>query len=186
MQNTFETGAATSQANDLVLSVLNDSSVYETRKHCGFALLQGANHGDHTFKELASNEAKKQRATFGAKFKPQHISEAAKLIQANTLEHCFESIVSTWNGQTISATCRRWWDAVNGNSYFSVRICIPTDSGYATVGIPFQYGYGSHWEHVTKNTLKIMGFPDSLEISFNDNGWSKKRDAYRGIYISSM
>lgn len=191
MSNQFETGATTAQANNLILSVLNDGSVYDTRKHCGFALLQGAAHGKHSFRELVQNEAQKQRREFKSTFKPQHISEAAKLVETATIAHCFEIIAGAWNGAFISASCRRWWDKVSGNSYFSVHISIPTGAGIISLNVPFQYGYGSHWEYVTVDTLRIIGlelpkaeFNRELPIHFDDQGWTLKRNAYHGVYIS--
>ena len=40
----------------------------------------------------------------------------------------------------------RWRDKVNGNSYFSARGYV--DGEYVVV-VPFQYGYGEHYVHVT-------------------------------------
>ena len=185
--DSFETGATSAQANNLVISVLTDGSVYEDRKHCGFAMLQGANHR-LSFADLVKSEANKQRREFGSKFQAKHISEAIKLLQAQTIGDCLEIIAGEWSGQYISATCRRWWDKVNGNSYFSVHLSIPRENGWRSLNIPFQYG--SHWEDVTVDTLRIIGldlpkanYNSELPIYFIDEKWCNKRDAYHGIYI---
>jgi len=83
-ETTYETGATSLQSNNLVLSVLNDGSIYDDRKHAGFAMIQGSHHS-LSFGDIVKAEVNKQRACFGSKFKPQHISEAIKLVQTQTM-----------------------------------------------------------------------------------------------------
>lgn len=206
MKTQFETGATNPATNNLVLSVLNDGQVYQDRLHCGFAMLQGANHS-MTFKDIVTEEANKQRKEFGSKFKPQEITKAVKLVQSCTIEHCIELIKDKTNG-VISASCRRWFDKVNGNSYFSVKITFPNidDKGNITfnlIAIPFQYGYGNQWQYEVINLLAKYGFIPPLKkyengntdygylsdyerngiVHWNDEGYGLKRNMYDGIYL---
>lgn len=206
MQTQFETGATNHATNEIVLGVLNDGQIYQNRLHCGFAMLQGAKHRI-TFKDIVTDEANKQRREFGSKFKPQEITEAVKLIQKDTIEHCIELIKVKTNG-VISASCRRWFDKANGNSYFSVKITFPNidDKGNATfkwIAIPFQYGYGSQWQYEVINFLAKYGFIPPLKkyengntdygylsdyekngiVHWNDEGYELKRNMYDGIYL---
>lgn len=56
--------------------------------------------------------------------------------------------------KTIDLIAKQWFDKVNGNSYFSAQITIDfgTDKE-KTFFMPFQYGYGSHYEYEAKNLL---------------------------------
>lgn len=188
IMSSFETGATTEGANNLVLSVLNDGAVYEDRKHCGFAMLQGASHR-MTFKDIAHAEAAKQRAQ-GCKFKPQEITEAAKLVQVETVKHCLEIIRDEWDGENIHCYGRKWFDKVNGNTYFSARIVIPTVAGSRWVAAPFQYGYGDQWQWECRAILERMGFSDMAKgygsekpLVFTFEGERLKREMYDGLYI---
>ena len=185
----FETGATTSAANNLILSVLNEGQVYADRVHIGFAMLQGVSHRCLTFRDLANNEAVKQRKQ-GSKFKAAEISEAAEFIQADTIQHCLETIRDEWNGEKIKITIRRWFDKVNGNSYWSARIVVPSVKGERWLTIPFSYGYGSHpeWESVAlceKIGLFQKGNKpfSELPVIFRDKGYMLKRDMFTGLYI---
>ena len=187
---TFETGANTAQANNLVLSVMNDGNVYSTRLHCIKALLQGATHGDHSIRQLVKEEAVKQRLQ-GSKFKPEHISNAADIVQNLTIQEIIEGFKYQWNGEKLIAQCRRWFDKINGNSYFSVWVQIPTAQGFSSFVVPFQYGSGSHWEYETITVLKKIGFFDGNDNRYNreypivwdDRGYMKKKDMFNGLYI---
>lgn len=185
----FETGATTSEANNLILSVLNNGDVYHTRLHCAKAALQGSTHVEFTFKSLVQDEAAKQRK-LGAKFKPQHITEASKLIQSDTIREVLEGYLMKWDGQNIGVTGRRWRDKVNGNSYFSCRVSIPHENGWFCFNIPFQYGYGDQWQFETVKVLKSMGFFANMErynreypINWTDCGYGLKRDMFEGLYL---
>ena len=192
MQNqaTFETGATTPEANNLVLSVMNDGNVYNTRLHCAKALLQGTTHGDHSIKQLVKEEATAQRK-LGSKFKPHHITEASDIVQKLTIEEVTEGFKHQWNGDKLIAQCRRWFDRINGNSYFSVWVQIPTAQGYSSFVVPFQYGSSSHWEYETIAVLKKLGFFEETDKRYNrefpviwdDRGYMKKKDMFNGLYL---
>jgi len=190
---TFETGAKTAGANNLVLSVLNDGDVYRDRLHCGWAMLQGAAHGRRSFRGLANDEANKQRKQFGSKFKASEITEAGKLIEKDTIEHCLETLRDNYDkGQNVTVAARQWFDNASGNTYFSCRVYIPqtdTPSG-RIINIPFQYGYGDQWQWEARRVLEAIGiiekndkFYRELPINWNFEGVMLKRDMYEGIYI---
>lgn len=192
MQNTltFETGATTAESNNLVLSVLNNGEIYQTRLQCAKAALRGTTHSVFTFKSLVNAEAQKQRKT-GCKFKPQHITEAAKLVQAATIREVLEGMLHNWTGENIVIQGRKWWDKVNGNTYFSTWVQIPqTTGGFASFNIPFQYGYGDQWKHDSLSALKRIGFFAGKDgfyrdfpILWDDRGYTLKRDMFEGLYI---
>jgi len=185
---TFETGATSHQANNLVLSVMNDGEVYKDRLHCGFALLQGTSHR-FSFLEITRNEASKQRLCC-SKFTAAHIKEASGIIQALTLEECKESYLKNWNGHNIIVEGLKWFDKVNGNTYFSCLVQVPTDSGFKPFCIPFQYGYGEQWQFESVVVLRKLGFFKGddrqrweLPIIFIDRGYMLKRATFQGLYI---
>ncbi|MDP2262668.1 MAG: hypothetical protein Q8K24_05865 [Hydrogenophaga sp.] len=187
------------KANDIFLSVISDGSIYEDRKHIGFAMLQGASHRGMTFRDLAERDAKTQRAKFNSKYKASDISEAGRAIQAATIEHCIEFIRDEYDKtKRIKATCRRWFDKVNGNSYYGVHIDVPTVNYWRQVNIPYQNGYGNQWQFDTVRLLQKIGiletkmrangtidyeFMSDYPIDWLDMGYGKKRDMYDGIHI---
>jgi hypothetical protein len=201
---TFETGATTAGANNLILSVLNDGEVYNARKHAIRAFLVGAN-PNVGIMDIVKSEVANQRKT-GSKFKPAEITEAAKMVHADTIQHVFECIAGDYDRtKPIRATARRWFDKVNGNSYFSVCIQIPvTSSDYPVqINIPMQYGYGNQWQYETLETLVKIGVFSPFEtydngnkkygylsdyetkhiIYWTDSGYGLKRDLFTGIYF---
>ena len=181
---TFETGATTSGANNLVLSVMNDGQAYEDRKHAGFAMLQGAKHR-LSFRDIVAKEANNQRRDFKMKFKPQEITQAAAIVKALTIEQCIEQIRDTWTGERIACYGRKWFDATNGNTYFSCRIVIPCENGSRWISLPFQYGYGDHGDWECRRALERMGFEgmstgygSEKPIDFTFEGEGLKRNMY--------
>ena len=153
----YETGAKTAAANTLVLSVMNNGAIYSDCLHCGYAALQGAEHRV-TFRKLANNEAMHQRATMGAKFKASDITNAAAIVEQQTIQHCLETIRENWTGETIHCYGRKWWDKINGNSYFSAEIVLNYGQPNAqTIVLPFQYGYGDAYIYTALRELKERG-----------------------------
>jgi len=52
---------------------------------------------------------------------------------------------------TITIIGKRWFDKVNGNTYHSTRVHFNgKEIGY----VPFEYGYGNHWEWTGLELLK--------------------------------
>lgn len=184
----YETGATSQQANNLVLSVLNDGAVYQDRIHCVWAALSGGSHWT-TIKELVANEARKQRAQ-GCTFKPAHISEAAKIVYRQTLSHCLETIRDSYTGGRVHVIGRLWWDRGAGNTYLSASIVIPTTSGERIVNVPFQYGYGEQWKFEALATLRAIGIPfDTAKepweqpIDYTALGYGLKRNMFEGVTL---
>lgn len=59
---------------------------------------------------------------------------------------------------TIDLQAKEWFDKVNGNSYFSAQITLNFGlKNQETIKIPFQYGYGSQFEHEALKKLQAMG-----------------------------
>lgn len=178
--DTFETGASTHGANDLVLTVMNDGALYRDRLHIGYAMLQGATHRGLTFRGLCADTNRKNRTHYSH----ADITGAGRIVQAQTLEHCLEIIRDAYDGREIATTVRRWFDRVNGNSYFSARLEIPHADGFHSLIVPFQYGYGSHWETVCANTVQRIGIQNA-PMRYFDTPYGRKRDLHvGGIYIS--
>lgn len=190
--STFETGAKTAPANNLVLCVMNDGAIYEARKHAGFRMLQ-LGHFQDKFGELVQAAANKERAK-GSRFPIAAVSDAIKIIRAQTIEHCLEIIRDEYNGEKITVERRGWWDGVNGNTYWSTWITVPCNGPVSTrqIAIPMSYGYGTQWQWDTVTKLHSIGFfpqwdkvkmsPSALPVTFIDYGNGRKRDMYSGIY----
>lgn len=71
--------------------------------------------------------------------------------------------------QTLDLQVKRWWDKVNGNSYFSARLIL--DYGIKTEKtffIPFQYGYGNFPEQKSLELLKEKGYVKPEKYSMWD------------------
>ena len=57
--------------------------------------------------------------------------------------------------KTIDINAKEWFDKTYGNSYFSAKIVINYGlKSQKTLYVPFQYGYGSHIEHVSFQKIK--------------------------------
>ena len=64
--------------------------------------------------------------------------------------------------KTIDIESFEWFDKINGNSYFSAIVTIDLGSdSQESFRIPFQYGYGNHYETIAKHCLSQRGYiPD--------------------------
>lgn len=58
-------------------------------------------------------------------------------------------------GDNITIIGRRWFDRINGNTYFS---CVALINGTQVAEIPFEYGYGNQYENSMFNKLAGMGY----------------------------
>lgn len=60
--------------------------------------------------------------------------------------------------KTIDIQAKEWFDRANGNSYFSARVTLnyglPDEK---TICLPFQYGYGDHFNDVAGRELLRLG-----------------------------
>lgn len=60
--------------------------------------------------------------------------------------------------KTIDINAKQWFDKVNGNSYFAATVTVNFGTPEAqTIKIPFQYGYGDHYETEAGNALNEAG-----------------------------
>lgn len=182
----FESGVSTLQANNLILSVLNDGAVYQSRLNAAKVLLAGSI-PMRAFKDIVTEEANKQRK-LGCTFKPQHITEATKIIEKETIAEVLESYRDNYSGSDILCTARQWFDKINGNSYFSCKVYIPLKDGKSGIlVIPLQYGYGEQYRWETKNVLERIGIEVKdyfSNILFEDHGYMQKNQNWtNGIYI---
>jgi hypothetical protein len=64
--------------------------------------------------------------------------------------------------KTVDVQAKEWFDKVNGNSYFSAVVTVdfgqPSEKTYK---LPFQYGFGSHYEF---QAAKEIGFDSVAEM----------------------
>ena len=56
---------------------------------------------------------------------------------------------------TIDIHAKEWFDRINGNSYFSARVSL---NGVEVARLPFQYGYGDHFQHESFEELDRLGY----------------------------
>lgn len=62
--------------------------------------------------------------------------------------------------QDIDLNTKEWFDRVNGNSYFSAVVTLNYKmEDEKTMLLPFQYGYGSHSEHMAFKALIKASLP---------------------------
>lgn len=64
-------------------------------------------------------------------------------------------VIPVQNGDSITIIGRRWFDRINGNTYFSAVALI---NGKEVAQIPFEYGYGNQYEHSMFNKLFGLGY----------------------------
>lgn len=71
--------------------------------------------------------------------------------------------------KTIDVQSKEWFDKVNGNSYFSAQITLNFgQKDQQTIYLPFQYGYGSHYEDMAGKELNDLGF---ITLEKNQSLW---------------
>lgn len=173
----------------LAISCINESCTYAKRKHVINRYMQRNIDKAECLKQckqIVRDQAKKEKTQFGSVYKQKDIIEATEYLFNYHISHFWECIDYDENKQIV-AICRRWWDKVNGNSYFSVFVEIPNkDGSHSQFVIPFQYGYESQWEFETINTLaenRIVELDKNkynreYNIYFKDQGYKLKRDAF--------
>jgi hypothetical protein len=76
--------------------------------------------------------------------------------------------------KTIDIVAREWFDRVNGNSYFSAYVTVnfgmPSEANFY---LPFQYGYGDHYNDMCFDVLKKHGYVSCDEYT---RYWQYYRD----------
>lgn len=61
--------------------------------------------------------------------------------------------------KTIDIQAKEWFDKSAGNSYFSARVTLNYGMDNAEqIVLPFQYGYGEHYQHMAFKKLAELGF----------------------------
>jgi len=191
-QNIFETGATSPAANNLILSVIDDVNVYQSSIDAAKRMLEGID-PIKSFRDLANDEAKKQRQKFSAKFKQQEITEAGRIIQSLTLNSILEDMAALYDpAQNIYAVIHRWFDKVNGNSYFSCRVTVPlTEGKRISFVISLQYGHGSQPQSEIIETLSRLNilkekkdYFREYNITIDDRGYMRKNQNWlTGLYL---
>lgn len=66
----------------------------------------------------------------------------------------FYGVEPVKNGDNITIIGRRWFDKINGNTYFSA---VGLINGVQVVNIDFDYGYGSQYEFEIYKLLELSG-----------------------------
>lgn len=75
-------------------------------------------------------------------------------------------VCSVVKGDNITIIGRRWFDRVNGNTYFSA---VGIINGIEVVQIPFEYGYGNQYEDRVYQELEKLGYCADVE-HYNNGG----------------
>lgn len=67
--------------------------------------------------------------------------------------------------KTIDVNAREWFDKTYGNSYFSAEVVINYGMSDAEkIVLPFQYGYGDHYQYAAVKALKERGYTDAEQL----------------------
>jgi len=75
--------------------------------------------------------------------------------------------------KTLDIECLKWFDRVNGNTYFACKISCNTGlKNEIKFNIPFQYGYGDHFYDVSAKKLKEYGITE-----YNLYRWQDRQDS---------
>ena len=177
------------KAEGLAISVINDGLTYTERKQAAHKLCEGYYDKAAYLKQIrgiVAQQAARERVQFKSTFKAADITEAAKQVAKYMTEYHAELIRDGYDStRPALAQVRRWWDKINGNSYFSVMIQVPqVKNDYTLVYLPFQAGYGSHpeWQAMTAlQELEIFetkpvgeNYPGAYPIEFDDRGFMRK------------
>jgi hypothetical protein len=73
---------------------------------------------------------------------------------------------------TLDINAKEWFDKVNGNSYFSAEIVVNYGMNDSqTIKLPFQYGYGDHYQYMAIEELQKQGLTDKKYLhDLRDDG----------------
>lgn len=182
----YETGASSHAANDLILSIQNDGTLCETLQRMAAADIAGRRQNWRAAVNAAAQEYRKT----GAKFKASDITEAARIIRQDTIAGFLEELACQYDkSRFIQASCRRWLDKYNGNSYFSVKISLPLNNGnWQNIVMPFRYGYEDQWKFDAISRLIELGIfdgkdarkrhPHDYPVTWEDEGYGLKKNMY--------
>jgi hypothetical protein len=87
-------------------------------------------------------------------------------------------------GDNITIIGKRWFDRINGNTYFSA---VGIVNGVEVVHIPYEYGYGNHFEDRIFNELVKAGYCADCETYSNgstETFWRYCQDRNINKYVS--
>ncbi|HDS0644928.1 TPA: hypothetical protein QDV94_000646 [Escherichia coli] len=64
--------------------------------------------------------------------------------------------------EVVHIAARRWFQASYGNTYFSLSVDVEIDGNFIeVVNVPFQYGYGDHFDTVAMEEFsKVINMED--------------------------
>jgi len=71
-----------------------------------------------------------------------------------------KTVTPVKKGDNITIIGRRWFDRINGNTYFSA---VGFVNGVQVVEIPFEYGYGNMYEQRIFEQLVKTGYCPNIE-----------------------
>jgi len=178
--------------NALHLSVINDGDTYAARREIAAREIEGsidAEEARRRLREICWAQARKEKRTglVDRAYTKEEVYAAAHDVRAHMRIERFEGIATSRDkSKRIEVVARRWFDSVNGNSYFSLRIHVPQTGGKpdAFIYIPLEYGYGSQPEFSARDYLIEFGILEKKEhaflreygISFHDYGYGRKKD----------
>lgn len=70
--------------------------------------------------------------------------------------------------RTLDINAKEWFDRVNGNSYFSAIITIDYGTKKEkSYKLPFQYGYGEHYQDMAFELLKNKNLVDKVHSTLS-------------------
>jgi len=60
------------------------------------------------------------------------------------------------SGKFLVVTAKKWFDKVNGNTYFTASVMVVYRGEKISFNIPYEYGYGDSYEDAAKRELSFI------------------------------
>jgi hypothetical protein len=91
-------------------------------------------------------------------------------------------------GENITIVGKRWFDRINGNTYFSAMAFINSDQ---VVKIPYEYGYGDHYIDRIFDEMEKAGYcPDREHYSNGSKEafwrYCERKGIHKGTFVSDV
>lgn len=178
------------RVDDLVLSFMNDGSVYEARKDIAIQIIDGTIYGKELHKffyPMVRDYATNVLGNMGTKFTSSDCSQAAKQIFKDTIAHVIECMQC--GVKSVHTVIVTWRDDLYGNTYWSARVDIECDMGVMAINMPMSYGDASQAEWEVAQRLTELGFFDGdvyearKQINPRYAGNVKKSQMFQGSCI---